>query len=359
MIGIYKLVFAGLEDWPYVGQSRNINARYKAHCCTLARGIGNVKVLEAYEMCGEPTFEVLEECKEAELNTRERFWISKLDTIDNGLNNSPGGDIYFGSGVNHYNSKYSRDQIIQGMTLLQDPEKRLVDVAKESGMSTQALYSVKAGITHQWFQEEFPEIFLEAQVPRRRSGFDHHRSKFSKEQILAVWELLQNPKLSLHEIEEGSGVSVAQINGISKGRTHQWLQEEFPQEFIKIQSINRHLKCTYEDATVTLVSPDGQEFLTEGDGGTAFAKMIGESSAFGVGINSVISGKKRQYKGWTLLGNSLPTYIFKSPIDTLHVVYHKDLPKFTKEHKLHRTSVALLIKGSQKTTKGWSLIETK
>jgi len=355
MIGIYKLVFSGLEDWPYVGQSRNIEARHKTHCLTLARGIGNAAILEAYEISGDPKLEVLEECKEVELNTKEREWIQRLDSMNNGLNKTPGGDIYFGSGVNHYNSKYSRDQIIRGMTLLQDPEKRLIDAAKESGMSVQSLYSVKAGITHQWFQEEFPELFINAQVSRRRSGFDHQRAKFSEEQILKVWELLQDPLSSYQNIEEETGVSVAQINGISKGRTHTWLQEEFPKEYIKIQGINRALHCTYEDASVTLVSPEGQEYLTEGEGGSAFAKRIGESSAFGAGINNVISGKSKQYKGWTLKGNELPVYTLKSPMETIEILRSKDKSQFCKKFQISRQSLSALLNGTQKSVLGWTL----
>ena len=314
-------------------------------------------MLEAFFLSGNPNLEILEECTEEDLNTKERYWIQELDSMNNGLNNTPGGDIYFGSGINHYSSKYSREQIIQGVTLLQDPEKRLVDAAKESGMSTQALYSVKAGITHQWFQEEFPELFLNAQVPRRKSGYDHQRAKFTKEQILEVWKLLQEPGLTMQDIMDETGVSITQINGISKGRTHLWLQEEFPNEFIRIQEINRHLHCTYEDAIVTLVSPDGKEYVTEGVGGTEFAKMIGESSAFGSAINSVISGTARQHKGWTLKGNELRIHKLLSPIETVHTLKEREIKEFCDNFQISRQSLSLLLKGKQKSVLGWTLLK--
>ena len=357
MIGIYKLVFEGLEDWPYVGQSRNIEARYKSHCHTLSRGIGNNLILEAYQLGGEPKLIVLEECKEEDLNTKERYWINKLNSMSNGLNKTPGGDIYFGSGINHYCSKYSRDQIITGMTALMDPAKRLVDAAKEAGIPSQTLYAIKSGITHAWFQEEFPEIFLAAQIPRRRSGYDHQRAKFSKEQILEVWRLLQDPSLTNTNISEATGVSVTQINGIAKGRTHQWLQEEFPKEYITIQNINRYLHCTYEDASVTLVSPTGEEFLTEGEGGAAFAKRIGESSAFGTSISPVMRGAIRSYKGWTLKGNEYKEYKLLSPIGTIETVRERTIKEFCDRNQVSRQGLALLLKGKQKQVLGWTLVK--
>ena len=355
MIGIYKLVFNGLEDWPYVGQSRNIEARYKSHCLTLARGLGGKKLVEAFQLAGEPALHILEECKEEDLNVKERYWISALDSLENGLNGSPGGDIYFGIGTNHYNSKYTREQIVKGMTLLTNPDKAIVDAANEVDMSLQALYSVKAGITHQWFQEEFPEIFIATQGSRRRSGCSHHMAKYSRDQILKVFNLLRNPTKTVLEISKETEASLALCWDIAKGRTHQWLQEEFPAEFIEIQNINRKIHCTYEDASVILVSPDGQEYNTEGESGSAFAKKIGESSTFGVAINKVLKGQTRQYKGWTLKGNELKKYRLLSPIDTEHIVTESKTGEFCKTFGISRTNLTKLFKG--KSTLGWSLLE--
>ena len=43
-IGIYMLTFDGLEGWPYVGQSQNIEERYIAHKSPIKLGIEYPKI---------------------------------------------------------------------------------------------------------------------------------------------------------------------------------------------------------------------------------------------------------------------------------------------------------------------------
>lgn len=282
MIGIYKLTFPELPDWPYVGQSLDINHRYYLHLNSLKRGDSNYKLQDAYDQGGDPELEVLEECSRDQLNDREQFWVSKLDSINNGLNLTTGGD--------------------------------------SSG-----------------------------------SGYTHARSKFTREQLLEAWKMLQNSSFSYKEISQATGVSSAQVAAIAKGRTHTWLQEEFLLEWENIQKINRRLHCTFEDATVTLVSPDGQEYDINGEGGTEFAKRIGESSVFATAINSVMKGTSRQHKGWTLKGQELKKYLLLSPIGTEHVVTESKTGDFCKTYGMSRPNLAQVFKG--KSSLGWSLLQ--
>lgn len=282
MIGIYKLVFPELPDWPYVGQSLDINQRYYNHLTSLKRGDGNYKLQDAYDQGGDPELEILEECTADQLHEREMYWVEKLDSINNGLNLTTGGD--------------------------------------SSG-----------------------------------SGYTHARSKFSREQLLEVWKLLQNPSNTYQNISDLTGVSSNQVAWITKGKTHKWLMEEFPEQWIFIQGINRRIHSTYENATVTLVSPDRKEYDTEGLSGAAFAKKIGESSAFGTGINGVMQGKSRQHKGWTLKGQELKIYTLLSPIGTEHVVTESKTGDFCKTYGMSRPNLVQVFKG--KSSLGWSLLQ--
>jgi len=49
-IGIYRLRFNTLEDWPYIGQSSNIEQRYVCHKSELKHGKSNYMLLEAYSI---------------------------------------------------------------------------------------------------------------------------------------------------------------------------------------------------------------------------------------------------------------------------------------------------------------------
>ena len=340
MIGIYKLVFKDL-DWVYVGQSSNIDLRYKAHLRSLEKGLGNIKIKEAYNMCGAPELAVLEECKEEDLNNREVYWIDKLDSFNNGLNASKGGDIYAGKGLSHYNSKYSREQILKSLTLLKDVSLSYKDISDITGVSAQTIYSVRKGNSHQWVLEEFPELLEEiSEVSRVKSGYDHHKSKFTKEQLIYSFKLLTDPGLTLDNIEEITGVSKNQLNAISTGRSHIWLQEELPAEYAIIQS--------KRDKYANIISPEGKEYLVISI--AEFVKEMGEDKTFASGIGSVINGRSKQYKGWRLKGTEIEEYYI-----TKDSTVHKVTPALLQDLSISRQSFHALKTGKQKTTKGFRL----
>ena len=81
MQGIYKLSFNNTRR-VYVGKSTYMPARYSKHISTLVKGTHhNSGMQEYYNNTKElPTIEILEEVSEANLlDTREIFWITKLD----------------------------------------------------------------------------------------------------------------------------------------------------------------------------------------------------------------------------------------------------------------------------------------
>lgn len=93
MIGIYKIT--NLKDGKsYVGQSINITKRWNQHrneyqkeggCLVLYAAMRKYKI-ENF------SFEILEECSIEQLNEKEIYWISKLNTlVPNGYNVALGG----------------------------------------------------------------------------------------------------------------------------------------------------------------------------------------------------------------------------------------------------------------------------
>jgi len=99
MVGIYKIT--NPEGKSYIGLSREIEVRWNSYK-NMQFQSKNTKLRESLENYGyeNHTFEVLEEIKltkdtygknTALLRKRERYWIKKLDTFNNGLNSNGGG----------------------------------------------------------------------------------------------------------------------------------------------------------------------------------------------------------------------------------------------------------------------------
>lgn len=155
-IGIYKLIFDSLEDWPYIGQSSNIEQRYIGHCSDLKTGKSNFKLLQAFEICGLPKLEILEHCSIEVLNTREVLWIKRLNSVNNGLNLTD-KIVNNGRGEDNFRSKYYNSQIEHAfLHILQNPNKNLKEIAVETNIEYGTLASIAHGNNHTWLKEKYP-----------------------------------------------------------------------------------------------------------------------------------------------------------------------------------------------------------
>lgn len=92
--GIYKITNLATEQC-YIGQSRDIAARWKDHCkCGL--GIDAPAINTLYNAMQENgvwnfSFELLEECSSEQLNEKEKFWIEMYQSKIFGYNTTKGG----------------------------------------------------------------------------------------------------------------------------------------------------------------------------------------------------------------------------------------------------------------------------
>lgn len=95
MTGIYCITNK-INGKCYVGQSLNIEQRWKAHRSrpfnTKSSQYNSIlyKAIRKYGI-NNFIFSILEECNQEELNAREIFWINKLDSYNNGYNLTKGG----------------------------------------------------------------------------------------------------------------------------------------------------------------------------------------------------------------------------------------------------------------------------
>lgn len=92
LTGIY-LIYDKQNKFGYVGQSVDIGRRWKFHLWELNANKHTNKALQKAwnEHKEEFYFSVLEQCARSELNEREVFWISKVDSYANGYNLTSGG----------------------------------------------------------------------------------------------------------------------------------------------------------------------------------------------------------------------------------------------------------------------------
>lgn len=100
MIGIYKIT-NNLSGKIYIGQSNNIERRWKEHCAPNRWKTSENYIDVAIHKYGKENFslEVLEECSIAQLNEREQYWIAYYNTYKgNGYNATSGGQDSIGEG---------------------------------------------------------------------------------------------------------------------------------------------------------------------------------------------------------------------------------------------------------------------
>lgn len=157
-IGIYKLNFTG-TDKTYVGQSINIERRFKEHIVSLKKGFANCKLLNAFIHYGTPTIEILCECSALELNKLEDEAIEIFNSVDNGFN------LLFNAttavhGEKNPNSKYSNEEIICVFNLLLDPKIPFKEISKITGVHYNTIAQIAALNTHNWLQEKFPQKYI-------------------------------------------------------------------------------------------------------------------------------------------------------------------------------------------------------
>lgn len=158
--GIYKLVFKGTNK-VYIGQSTDCNTRFSKHKMYLKKGTAAAKLQEAYNIYGMPTLEILCECSKHELNTFENETIEIYNSVDNGFNSydAARGNTLSTSGTLHYNSKYSKEQIVQVFFAILDPSTDFKEISKATGVSLGSINVLSRGSSHKYLKYEYPKEY--------------------------------------------------------------------------------------------------------------------------------------------------------------------------------------------------------
>lgn len=219
-IGIYMLTFEGLDEWPYVGQSQNIEERYIAHKSSLKYGKCNSKLLEAFNISNNkyPLLTILEVCASIdELDSREVYWINKLDSINNGLNITD-KVINKAYGEDNFNAKFSNTTIENAFLFICDNIDTMSNkqLANETSVTKSIVCSILCSSTHLWLKEKYPDKYstlINRTIKRTNSakklGIEYPKIKSPEGEVMLVENLSEFArehdlnKSSLHQVLTG------------------------------------------------------------------------------------------------------------------------------------------------------------
>lgn len=143
MTGIYKITNI-LNGKVYIGQSQDINRRWKEHRYRAFQS--NAQQYEGYLYrairkygIDNFTFEILEECKIADLDEKEKYYIDLYDSYKNGYNETAGGQGTIGRG------KLTDEEVSQIIDLLKNSSILQLDIAKQFNVSKDAITDINLG----------------------------------------------------------------------------------------------------------------------------------------------------------------------------------------------------------------------
>lgn len=200
--GIYRLYFKG-TDRVYIGQSVNIEKRYRQHTLSMEKGISNYKLQEAYIMYGHPSIEILDECSIEDLDTVEDECISIWNSVNYGFNlyttaNEAPTYKGFGSG----NSRYTKEQIVQVFNLLVDTDMPFSDIQTYTGVPSDTTSNISSLVSHIWLKEEYPQKYL-LLVSKwgNRSNYTVVSDKLSAKAKGIVYPSIRSPEGIIHTID--------------------------------------------------------------------------------------------------------------------------------------------------------------
>jgi predicted XRE-type DNA-binding protein len=131
-----------------------------------------------------PELSILEDIESiSELNTKEVYWINKLNATILGLNISPGGDGP-GHGELNHQSLYSLDDYTAIVTFLAETDMSPKEVAQELDISHSVVSHISTGESHQYLKNIVPELYTKMlnKVGTRVAG--SHNIKHKKYPIL-------------------------------------------------------------------------------------------------------------------------------------------------------------------------------
>lgn len=187
IIGIY-LIENLINNKKYVGQSKNILARWSGHRYdSKTRDLPLYRAMRKYGI-ENFKFSILEECSISELSAREDYWMNYYNCfLPNGYN--------YNKAETHYSNLAIPDKYRRIIFDIKYSDKLLKDIAIEYGLEKGAITNINQGITWRLEGEQYPL--------RGHDDIDLNN----------IIQLLKED-FSLKEIADYFGVSIPTIKGM-------------------------------------------------------------------------------------------------------------------------------------------------
>lgn len=292
LTGIYKLSFKNTTK-VYIGQAVDINRRYVDHLYTLRKGIASKKLQNAFNDYGTPELEVLSVCSKAELNDLESEAMEIFDSINNGFNS-----------------------IIHTSTKILD--KNYIEVSGQSAPN----------------------------------------AKYSNDQYEKVLDLLILDIYSHREISEVLGVSLSVVRSISSLSNHKWLKELHPEKYSKLEKLQEDYSHSTANTAEkrgivypNLIAPDGSIHKV-----THLRQFARDHGMHSSNLDSLLQGKLKSLLGWTVEGTKLREYPrLVSPDGKIFSIKIGEARQFAKEHNMTPGNLSMLLSGKKDNYKGWTI----
>ena len=186
MIGIYKITNK-INNKAYVGQSNDIERRFKEHQVCGRRS--RIPLDLAIEKYGKDNFlyEVLEECSIEELNEKETYWITTLETHLTGYNCNTGGD-QASIGESNGRAKLTEEDVKQIRIAYNNHERQRDVYEKYKHLITfNSFQNVWQGRSWGYIM---PEVFTEENknyyIYENSRGANAYASSFTDDEIITI-----------------------------------------------------------------------------------------------------------------------------------------------------------------------------
>jgi DNA-binding XRE family transcriptional regulator/predicted GIY-YIG superfamily endonuclease len=230
-----------LDGKVYIGLSNNIERRWKEHIRNKSTSLIHQNIIK-YGI-ENFKFEVLEECDEDMLETREEYWIEHYQSAVNGYNIPPSG--------NHPPIHYEEHGPLAALTdnqvdliykELQSTWRPYSEIAREFGIWSSSIAKIDKGLI------------------RAKEGYDYPLRKSCIEQIDAkvdeIINLLKSTSLTHVEIARQVGVATSTVTMINLGRNNFSFNRTYPirqhnSKTLEVESRNEQIIHLLKNTTIS------------------------------------------------------------------------------------------------------------
>ena len=146
------------------------------------------------------------------------------------------------------------------------------------------------------------------------NGFGFGNSKYSKQQIIDVFNLLLDIDQTSVNIAEITEVGYATVSKIASLQSHLWLKQDFPEKYSRLESVSLYRNTTLRYSNISnklsakskgIIYPkikDPQGNIFNIDNAYKFAK---ENKLAPNHFQEVLNGHRKSHKGWKLCQEEL------------------------------------------------------